>query len=187
MGWPPEGTPVLSLHYRAGDACLEEQVTLGRKCEPFSASMAAANQLASKYGIRYIYLATDSAKLTSSGELSSYSNYTFLFAPTVSRGGVRDHVELDKALHEGLIDGCQEGTESLLDIHMLAQGDALVSKFSSNMARVAYSLMYARKLGYAPFISMDNKWCFDFGVASRVDASDTANGGQGADHKLFYC
>ena len=178
MGWPKPGTPVLSVHYRAGDSCLEEDVTLGRSCEPFSHHMTYVHQLAGLYGIKHIYLATDSP--TAIEQTKTYANYTFLYSTAVSRGGVKSKVELDVALHEGLVDGCEEGKESLLDIHLLGQGDALVSKFSSNMARVAYGLMYARHNRHVPFISLDNAWCFDFGVASRVDAT-------GRSDKKFFC
>jgi len=181
MGWPAPGVPVIALHYRAGDACLEEDVTLGRRCEPFSNEMQAVHEIAHKYGIRHIFLATDSDKAIS--EAAAYKNYTFMYLPQ-QRGGqndVRQRVELDKALHMGLIDGCHEGIDALLDIYLLAQGDALVGKFSSNIDRVAYALMFAKGRAYAPFISLDNAWCFDFGVASRVDATGSNIS------KKFYC
>ena len=81
----------------------------------------------------------------------------------------------------GLIDGCEEATESLLDIRLLGLGDALVGKFSSNIARVAYSLIFARRRAYMPFISLDNEWCFDFGVRSRPGTTDATA------KDLFYC
>lgn len=178
LGWPADGTRVISVHYRAGDACLEEDVTLGRRCEPFSNEMQAVHELAAKYGISHVYLATDSEKAIA--ETKAYANYTFMYMP-FNRGGVNNKVELDTALYHGLIDGCREGKQSLLDIYMLAQGDALVSKFSSNIARVAYAMMFARQRTYAPFVSLDNSWCFDFGVASRIDATNKSN------TKMFYC
>jgi len=180
IGWPAAGTKVLSVHHRAGDACLENSDTLGRKCEPFSVTMEKANILAGKYGIKHIFLATDSNAVIDG--LSNYTNYTFLYNH-VSRGGVKDHVELDKALKQGLIDGCSEGMDSLLDIQLLAAGDALIGKFSSNIARVAYSLMFARQSAYPPFISLDNYWCFDFGVKSRPGAPETG----AANNQMFYC
>jgi hypothetical protein len=95
IGWPAAGTPVLSLHYRAGDACLENPDTLGRSCEPFSEVMDAADKIARKYHIKHIFIATDSSSVMN--EFSKYSNYTFLYTHA-NRGGVKDRVELDKAL-----------------------------------------------------------------------------------------
>ena len=85
------------------------------------------------------------------------------------------------AQHDGLIDGCSEGVDTMIDIGLLAQAQFLVGKFSSNIDRVAYSMMVAQTGMYQPFISLDNAWCFDFGVSSRVDVSNPSN------PKTYFC
>lgn len=54
----------------------------------------------------------------------------------------------------------------LVDLLLLAEGDLLVGKFTSNMDRLALSLMAAKKGGLVPYVSLDSKWCSDWGVRS---------------------
>ena len=64
------------------------------------------------------------------------------------------------------VDGFGEGWAAALDLLLLAEGVALVGKFTSNMDRIAYALMSAAngRNCLRPFVSLDAAWCFDFGV-----------------------
>jgi len=166
--WPADGVPVIALHYRAGDSCLEYVDALGRKCDKFSVYMAHVNLMAQKYNISHVYLATDSDSVIKE-ELKNYPNYTWHYIQDMDRGGVRNNMTVDDLLLKHKLDGCGEAQQSMIDIHLLAQADAYVGKFSSNIDRVAYNLMYARKQTHQPYTSLDNNWCFDFGVRSRLD------------------
>ena len=44
----------------------------------------------------------------------------------------------------------------------MAEGDAFVGKFTSNLDRIAYSLLASQRHGMAPYVSLDSKWCSDW-------------------------
>jgi hypothetical protein len=179
MNWPADGTPILGIHYRAGDACLEEEVTLGRKCDKFDYYMKSANLMQKKYGIKHIYLATDSDTVIDT--LDKYPNFTFHYQKGIGRGGIRNKVPVDDLLHSGRLNGCDEAGSTFIDTHLLGSCHAFVGKFSSNIDRIAYNLMFARTRRYQPHISLDNNWCFDFGVKSRIDGISDSN------TEKYYC
>jgi len=167
MDWPTDNgtTPVLGIHYRSGDSCLEMTFVFGRRCDPFDVYMAEADILQEKYGFQHIFLATDSDSVLA--QLDDYPNWTFHYIRDIDRGGVRNSQSIDKLLVDGTVDGCREATESFLDTYILGQCDAFIGKFSSNMDRIAYAFMFARFRHHVPHISLDTNWCFDYGVRSR--------------------
>ena len=163
IGWPSEGTPVLGIHYRAGDSCIEDSYVYGRQCDSFDLYMAEAELLQQKYGFTHIFVATDSDSLISELE-GDYPNWTFLYMKNIDRGGARNKETIDRLLYEGRLDGCTEATQSFMDIYLLGQCDSFIGKFSSNIDRVAYAFMFARARQHVPHISLDTNWCFDYGV-----------------------
>mmetsp|Transcript_42048 Transcript_42048/g.68288 ORF Transcript_42048/g.68288 Transcript_42048/m.68288 type:complete len:1292 (-) Transcript_42048:158-4033(-) len=179
MKWPKAGTPMIGMHYRAGDACLEEEVTLGRKCDTFETYMSHVHLVAGKYGIKHIFLATDSAAAIKS--LPKYKNYPFHYNKVAGRGGKRNQKAVDDLLFHKEIDGCKEAEDTMIDMHLLGATDAFIGKFSSNIDRVAYNLIFARTRAYQPYVSLDNTWCFDYGIKSRPDGVRNTN------QELYYC
>jgi hypothetical protein len=179
MNWP-EG-PVLGIHYRAGDSCLEKETSLGRKCDSFDLYMKEANVMRQKYNLTHIYLATDSSELLEAPLEASYPGWTFLYMKGYKRDRKRDLETVDVLIKSGRIDGCDEAHRSLMDIILLSETEAFIGKFSGNIDRVAYSLLYARNGQHRPYISLDNAWCFDFGVRSRPST------GNGSSPLLYYC
>jgi hypothetical protein len=179
MKWP--ATPVLGIHYRSGDSCLESQNKLGRICDRFDVYMKEANFLRHKYNLTHIYLATDSSDLLESPLEDTYPGWTFLYVRDMDRGGQRNLETVDFLLANDRIDGCKEARNSLLDILLLSECEVFIGKFSSNLDRLAYSLMYGRTGQYRPYVSLDNAWCFDFGVQSRP------SGINASDPLLYYC
>jgi len=167
MDWPTDNgtTPVLGIHYRSGDSCLEMTFVFGRRCDPFDVYMAEADILQEKYGFQHIFLATDSDSVLA--QLDDYPNWTFHYIRDIDRGGVRNSQSIDKLLVDGTVDGCREATESFLDTYLLGHCDAFIGKFSSNMDRIGYAFMFARFRHHVPHISLDTNWCFDYGVRSR--------------------
>jgi len=168
VNWPAKGTPVIALHYRAGDSCLEYVDALGRKCDTFATYMQHVDRMAKEYDIKHIYLATDSDSVIKD-EVPKYPQYTFHYIKDMDRGGIRNKTPIDDLLKFGKLDGCKEAENSMLDMYMLSMADAYIGKFSSNIDRVAYNLMFARTGAHQPYISLDNNWCFDFAVRSRLD------------------
>lgn len=181
--WPSVGSPVLGIHYRAGDSCLEEVHALGRKCEGFDVTMKEADRLQQKYGFRHIFLATDDDSVFN--ELEKYSNWTFHFIEGIDRGGLRKVKLIDELLKEGSINGCREAFECSMDIFLLAQCSAFIGKFSSNIDRLAYNLMFAGAGRHLPHVSMDNEWCFDYGLTSRPLAH--SYGEEVEEYTSYYC
>jgi hypothetical protein len=181
MQWPSTGTPVLGIHFRAGDSCIETEKNLGRQCDAFDEYMREAELMRHKYNVTYIYLATDSDSLIGSSLADMYPGWTFLYVKDMSRGGERNRESVDTLLLSRRLDGCEEARNSLLDILLLSDCDCFIGKFSGNLDRIAYSLMYARTHHRQPYVSLDNAWCFDFGVSSRP------SGVNASDPQLYYC
>ncbi len=67
------------------------------------------------------------------------------------------------------MDNYLEAQLLLIDLFLLAEGDMLVGKFTSNIDRIAFALATANRRGLIPYHSIDSSWCFDFG--SRVGKS----------------
>lgn len=113
--------------------------------------------------------------------------------PKLRRGQVGDIMQVEVMLHQRLSDGYEDAMTVLVDLLLLAECDAFVGKFSSNIDRIAYSMMVARrggelarglaakqgagsatsgvgaaaptpKLCLPPYISLDHPWCADFGT-----------------------
>ena len=52
----------------------------------------------------------------------------------------------------------------LADLHLMADCDGLVGKFTSNVDRIVLALMAVRRRCLPPYISIDeSRWCFDTG------------------------
>jgi len=66
--------------------------------------------------------------------------------------------------------GFERGMDFFLDLLLLSDCDGMVAKFSSGLARAAYSLMAARCERLHPFISLDQPWCF--GLGCRKEGSE---------------
>ena len=163
-GWDfGQETRVLGLHVRHGDACSRRERRLKkRSCDPLSAYMPQVYALAARYGIRHVFLATDSPDVVAEA-LRDYShNLTWHYLRNPQRRGVRKR-KIETQLQRGEIDGFLEGAYYLVDALLLAQTDVLVGKFTSNLLRIALELQVGRDRCVRPFASLDgSEWCFDF-------------------------
>jgi len=73
-------------------------------------------------------------------------------------------LHIEEGLASGDVDAGVEFRAYMVDMYLLAQGSAFLGGFSSNAARLAYSLMSAGTEGcLKPFLSADINWCFAFG------------------------
>jgi hypothetical protein len=91
----------------------------------------------------------------------------------------------------------QEFKDYLVDQLLLASGDALVGKFTSNIDRVAYALMAGGSHCLVPYISLDSAWCHPRlrdGLGYSVDSKRMPRGqgqgqsqGQGNTSGVFPC
>jgi len=187
INWPKEDH-VLSLHVRRGDSCgAYQSLPAGRKCDDLSSYIPHIDTMIRKYAFKYIFLASDDPKIL--GELSNYYKDANVEVLTRSSKLTKklddiwkrhDNWTIEKVLEKNLINGREVFEDSMLDILLLSEGDAFVGKFTSNVARLAFELMYTKenKECIRPFVSLDASWCFNFG--QRIGYNQRSN-------KNFYC
>ncbi len=60
-----------------------------------------------------------------------------------------------------------------MDMLLMSEADALVGKFTSNVDRLAFSLLVARRNGLVHYISLDSAWCADWGEPAGHSAMGT--------------
>ena len=71
-------------------------------------------------------------------------------------------------MRNGESDNYSEAEAVLLDIFLLAEGNTFVGKFTSNIDRIVLALMFHKRRGLVPYVSLDSTWCFDWGQYSGV-------------------
>jgi len=100
-------------------------------------------------------------------EVGSFPNVTFKARPPTDAVAVmraRNISIIDKAIAAGAVDAGNEFDEAMLSTYLLSEGQAFLGSFSSNAARLAYSLMTSGPTGcLKPFESFDINWCAAFG------------------------
>jgi hypothetical protein len=160
-GWANMQRPLLSLHVRRGDSCNPDQeASKKRRCEPLKAYMdTAVLPMAKKYGIRSIFLATDDEQTLK--DLANYPQFSWHVVPGLDRGETKKH-KWEANLRDGSMDNYAEAQAALVDLSLMAEGDAFVGKFTSNLDRIAFSLLVAKQQGLVPYVSLDSKWCQDW-------------------------
>ena len=162
--------PIIGMQVRHGDTCRVREV-----CWPLAAFMEQARRMKAKYGVKTIFLATDSEKVAAEAKSKYGGEFTI-----VQQEMDRSKFDLDtrsealKHLHPGWDTGpgnfdtihaaglsnSNADVETILtDVELLAQADYLISAFSTNVARLAYELMVARRGCAPPFVSLDIPWC----------------------------
>ena len=161
--WAAVQRPLLSVHVRHGDTCSQDQqVRTHRRCEPLSVYMESAIlPMAHRYHIKSIFIATDGDEVLD--EIRNYPQFSWHFVPGQDRGESKKYF-WDHALREGKLDEFKEAQSAIIDLLLLAEADAFVGKFTSNIDRIAFSLMVARKKSMVPYASLDSTWCMDWGV-----------------------
>ena len=164
--------PVLGLHVRHGDACLEgERVRMARTCSPLAEYMQHARPLTRALGIRTVYLATDSEKVLE--DTRDFPDFRFLHLANVSRFGLTtpspthlwDDTVKRRAKRASLVQrNHREAWMATIDALLLSRCSAFVGKFTSTLFRTSYMLHAATCDCAAPFVSLDAPWCFDYGM-----------------------
>jgi hypothetical protein len=153
-------SPYLSLHVRKGDAC-----TARGDCRDLKFYMPHIEKMRAKYGLKSIFLSTPSQSVLD--ETKNYTDLHFSFMPvTNATQAMRAaHIkQLEEGLGKGVIDAGHEFRAYMVDMYLLAEGSAFMGAFTSNAARLTYSLMSGGTEGcLKPFESTDINWCFAFG------------------------
>jgi len=154
------GDKCISLHVRHGDACADKRGQ--RKCHPLKSYMAGVNAMAAKYNISTVYLATDDDKVAK--ESAAYSQYKWVTQP-MDRGFYKAKVRIEDRMKDkgNARKAGAVGMQAVVDIELLSRCDAFVGTFSTNLGRLAFQVMAARKGYMPPYQSLDIMWCAGFG------------------------
>jgi len=124
-----------------------------------------ARRLVAQYGLRSVYLSTPSQSVVDSARaLASQLNVAHApVTPTAARLAAHGLVRIEQGLVRGIVDAGREFQSYMVDMHLLSEGSAFLGSFSSNAARLAYSLMSSGGAGcLRPFLSTDINWCHAF-------------------------
>ena len=165
--------PLLGVHLRRATPCAPYHV-FGRRrsCTPLAEYAAKAHQLRQAYGLKTVLIVTDHHSQEAA------RNATAAFAPLTVL--VRGPPPRAPSTGEAVGAGYDAALHFLVSAHLLGASDALVGKFSSHLARLAYSLMLAAPRAASaggargsdgqavaaqtdclrPYISLDQPWCF---------------------------
>ena len=156
----PLERPVLGLHVRKGDACGDRG-----ECRSLKDYMPTVNKMIHKYGYKTVFLATPDPTVLD--EVHNFPNVTFKFLPVTNTTDImkaQNIRKIDIAIEKGMVDAGNEFDEAMISQYMLGEADGFIGGFSSNAARIAYSMMAAGPTGCAkPYDSFDLNWCGAFG------------------------
>ena len=186
LEWPsrPRGL-MIGLHVRGGDACTPDALSRhNRTCSDLDAYLPALKALKETYAAAdatvHVYLATDSERVAGAArrlERRGGDGFRWLLRSDVRRSWKRlrerdlnSMPQIEQQIKLGMVDGYRDALDAMVDVLLLAECDALVGKFSSNIDRIAYSLMSVRRGGggggarvcLPPYISTDHPWCSDY-------------------------
>ena len=130
--------PVLGMHIRHGDACLDsERVRMARTCSPLAEYVQQARPLMQSLGAAIIYLATDSEQAIE--DTRNFPEFQWLLLPGISRFGVTvpqpirlwDSIVKRRAKKKSMLrHNHREAWMATIDALLLARCDAFVGKFT---------------------------------------------------------
>ena len=151
--------PILGLHVRKGDACGDRG-----ECRDLKDYMPTVNQMIERYGYKTVFLATPDPTVIDA--IKSFPNVTFKFVRTTNTTMLMKRLryrKIDDAIAAGVVDAGNEFEAAMVSNYLLSESDGFVGGFSSNAARVAYSMLAAGPTGcLKPFHSFDINWCAAF-------------------------
>ncbi|KAK3265954.1 hypothetical protein CYMTET_25395 [Cymbomonas tetramitiformis] len=129
-----------------------------------------------KYGYTSVYLATDSPEVARLAQ-RTYPKFHFV-TQAIDRGWYEDgsNARIEDRMKGLAGRNLREriAMEAVADLEVMSRCDAFIGTFSSNMGRLAFELMSARKNYIPPFVSLDNAWCAGF--SARFSRVFTRNG-----------
>ena len=108
-------------------------------------------------------------------ETAQWSQFKWFIVPNQERGALKN-VSWTENLSKKKFDNFIEAQNTLVDIHLMAEGDMFVGKFTSNIDRLVYSFLVAKKKSLVPYVSLDSSWCMDHG--QRAGTSFSGDGGR---------
>ena len=153
--------PIIGVHVRRGDACH----TTGRKnrCRSFEEMyLPHIRTLSEKYGVNRVFLATDDDVFLRNVRNSPAANEFEFVNVNMDRSvyAASRLIERRTELYTEKSNVAHEMTlQALTDIFLLAEADAFIGHFLSNLSRLAIELSAVEKGFVPPFVSVDGQWC----------------------------
>jgi hypothetical protein len=158
-GWPAAPVPVLGMHVRRSDAASSEPGGPSRSTRPSFALLAyleAADQLCAAYGIRHIFLASESAVEIERAR-TLRPQYTFLSLP--HDRAIFPDIAATKQFVEYLALASPDraraiATSAILDLRMFCDCTAFVGAFNSEFSVLAWLLTLGSRGHVIPYVSL---------------------------------
>ena len=149
-------SPAMGVHIRRGDACEKGHERL---CVGAGELLPDIRRIYSRYALRGVYLATDSANVVRELKAAAPEVNWMVLEPL-------DRVQLDPAvgfgnlprmlqMRLGLYDRRALAESAFCDLLLLAQTDALAGQFSSHFFKTAFALAVAEKGFVPPYVGWD--------------------------------
>lgn len=153
--------PMIVVHARAGDSCRQE-ARKRRRCSHFEEYWYHVLAMKHMYSARSVFFATDDDDLASMARNASSPDFPVYVSGAPARNW---DIVLGDESSGAVLDRTQSALDIIVDIALLARGDAFVGKFTSNVDRIAYALLSAHSDCLKPYVSMDSMWCHDWSNA----------------------
>jgi hypothetical protein len=163
MDWPGVGEKVLGIHVRRGDAATNNQsvgevMKSTRKSFPIDNYLEAADRICAKYGIKHIFLATESNdEIERAKRLRP--QYSFLCIQH-DRSIFPDITTSDQFIEDLALDQPERAralaTSAIFDLHFLAECHGFVGAFNSEFSLLGWLLLIGRRKQIVPYISLSH-------------------------------
>ena len=157
--------PSVSMHVRQGDACDKMVNTVNEKitsvlmptnnyriCYSVDVYMSKLYKLKELYGVKRVYLATDSQDMIDRTYIEKEFNWIYI---NVTRDIFNSRTFVDHRMKNEEIFRQIALFSAVADLELMRRGDIFLGAFSSHYSKMAYYLMSGSKMRPIPFISVD--------------------------------
>ena len=170
--------PIIGVHVRSGDGCKHGMRARLFGCMAFEDYLPDINTMATRYGPRRVFVATDSADMLEQAKRFA-DRYEIV------------HIDFDRTSLDGEALGKHEGrarkienrlyggdgsldphglmTSAMLDMELLSDCDYLVTHQASTMSRLVLTMATAKRRQVPPFSSLDGPFCPHWRMCCDVD------------------
>ena len=160
-----ESYPAVSMHVRQGDSCnqvvsivaekvisVSSNTGANRKCFSVDVYMKNLHRLRDLYGVKRVYLATDSDEMIARAIQEKEYNWIFL---NISRSAFQSDQYIDIRMKTDTELRRDAAFSAASDLQLLRRGDIFLGAFSGHFSKVIYYLMSGSKMKQIPFVSID--------------------------------
>ena len=169
--------PLLGLHVRHGDACVHAAQSNTRPlCRPLADYIPAVLKLRRAYGLEAVFLSTDDEEVVEDATRWLRRHGMRVLNLPLDRSVFESSWFIEHRMEAGALDAGVITDSMLLDLLLLRECDAFVGTLSSQMSRLALSLMAHRIGVIPPFVSVeDMPWgCCSWAGESLEQMDDEA-------------